>query len=139
MLTSSDVLQENDDDHKFLQEDSDLLGTIANLQDDNKIMHSVRQSARPQSAGHIMNSAFGHIQKGLRLGRSLFRSKLKLGGLKFGRKLKFGGRRFGRGVRRGGRRFGRRLRGGRRRFGRRLRGSRRKEIWTSSERRRKEI
>lgn len=117
VLTSSDVQQESDDVHKSLQEDLDLHDMIAISQDGNNIMHSVGQSV-----GRFMKAVFGHVQKGINLGRKSFGSKIKLGGVKVGQKLKNRGRKFGRGLRRGGRRLRQRLRGGGRRLGRRLRG-----------------
>ena len=121
-LTSSDVQQESDDVRKSLQEDLDLHGMIAISQDANNIIHSVGQSVG-QSVGHFMNAVFSHIQKGKKLGRKSFGSKIKLGGVKVGRKR---GRNFGRGLRRGGRRLRQRLRGGGRRFGQILRGGRKR-------------
>ena len=112
-ITSSDVQQESNDVHKSLQEDLDLHCMIAISQDANNIMHSV---------GHFMNAVFGQIQKGKKLGRKSFGSKIKLGRVKVGRK---GGRNFGRGLRREGRRLRQRLRGGGRRLRQILRGGRR--------------
>ena len=117
-LTSSYVQQESDDVFKSLQEDLDLHGMIAISQDDDNFMRSVGQSV-----GHFMNAVFGHIQKGKKLGRKSFGSKIKLEGVKVGRKR---GRNFGRGLRRGGRRLRQRLRGGGRRFRQILRGGRKR-------------
>ena len=117
-LISSDVQQESGDVRKSLQEDLDLHGMIAISQDANNIIHSVGQSV-----GRFMNAVFSHIQKGKKLGRKSFGSKIKLGGVKVGRKR---GRNFGRGLRRGGRRLRQRLRGGGRRFGQILRGGRKR-------------
>lgn len=119
-LNSSDVQQESNDVLKSLQEDLDLHGMTANSisQDDDNFMHSVGQSV-----GRFMNAVLGQIQKGKKLGRKSFGSKIKLGGVKVGRK---GGRNFGRELRRGGRRLRQKLRGGGRRFGQILRGGRKR-------------
>lgn len=98
---SSEIRKESDDGHTSLQED--LLSVVANSQGGENTMHSVGQSA-----GRIMNAAFGHIQKGFKFGRKFGQALKGVGNLKFGRKVGRAPKRPGIGRKFG---FGRALRG----------------------------